>query len=277
MAEREIVGIVGLGLIGASFAKALSAAGVVVRGADIRADVVERAYKEKTIAAPMEKLSECSTLVIALYPAAAIQYLQEHAGELTAGTLVCDLCGVKKQVYAQLKPICDAAGATYIGAHPMAGKECWGYEYSDAGLFQGASMILTPAPGADVQQVDRLRALCIQAGFARTVEATPEEHDRIIAYTSQLAHIVSGAYMKSPTAERHDGFSAGSYRDLTRVAKLNEEMWTELFMANCENLSAEISDVICHLQEYQKALDQKDETRLKALLREARERKEQIG
>lgn len=138
-------------------------------------------------------------------------------------------------------------------------------------------MILTPQPGAPDAAVLLVREICLMAGFGKVVQTSPQEHDRIIAYTSQLAHIVSGAYMKSPTAELHAGYSAGSYRDLTRVAKLNEDMWTQLFLLNRSNLIDEIDGVIAQLEAYKSALADNDSSRLHALLKEGRERKERLG
>lgn len=273
----KVIGIVGLGLIGASFAKAISNCGMQVLGWDICEDTVKRALKEKTIDGVLDTPEECDILILALYPKNAAKYVEEHKLHLGKGLVITDLCGVKRSVYSKIEPICAETGAFYIGAHPMAGKECWGYEFSDAAMFENASMLLTPADNVPQEAIDDINILCIRAGFGKIIVTTPEEHDEIIAYTSQLAHIVSGAYMKSPTAERHDGFSAGSYRDLTRVAKLNENMWTELFLDNGENLSREISMVIKHLEEYKDALDRRDEAQLKELVRQARIRKETIG
>ena len=273
----KIIGIVGLGLIGGSFAKAVHSHETRVLGWDIREDVVQRAIDERVIDGALNSPSDCDILVLALYPGVAVDYVAKNSADLRKNLIITDFCGVKRSVYAKIAPLCEGAGAMYIGAHPMAGKECWGYEFADAELFRDASMLLTPAANVPQTAVDTLRALCVQAGFGKIIVTTPEEHDEIIAYTSQLAHIVSGAYMKSPTAEKHEGFSAGSYRDLTRVARLNEDMWTELFMDNSENLSREIGVVIRHLEDYRRALDTRDSDALYALLREARVRKETIG
>jgi len=273
----KVIGIVGLGLIGGSFAKAINSPGVSVLGYDLCEDIVNRAIDDNAIDGVLESPEQCDVLVLALYPSAAAEYVAKNADKLCEGLVITDLCGVKRSVFEKIEPICQKAGAFYIGAHPMAGKECWGYEFADSKLFEEASMLLTPASNVPEDAIDDMYVLCLQAGFGKIVVTTPQEHDEIIAFTSQLAHIVSGAYMKSPTAEKHDGFSAGSYRDLTRVAKLNENMWTELFLDNSENLSREISVVIKHLEDYKSALDNRDADELKKLLREARVRKETIG
>ncbi len=273
----KVIGIVGLGLIGGSFAKAVHRCGLKVLGWDICDATVESALADHAIDGVLDSPQKCDILILALYPKNAVEYIQKNKDCLKEGLIITDLCGVKRSVYSKIEPICKDCGALYIGAHPMAGKECWGYEFADAEMFEEASMLLTPAGNVPQEAVDDINILCLQAGFGQIIVTTPKEHDEIIAYTSQLAHIVSGAYMKSPTAERHDGFSAGSYRDLTRVAKLNENMWTELFLDNSENLSREISTVIKHLEDYKDALDRRDEAGLHELLRQARVRKETIG
>lgn len=273
------IGIVGLGLIGASFAKSIRKTDAVLYGADTNPATLCFALDEKTVDFELtrENLSEIDVLFLALYPNGIFDYVRENAHFLRRGAIVCDFCGVKKAIAEVIAPICDEYGLVYIGGHPMAGKERWGYAYADETLFEHASMLLTPVLSARKEQIEMVAGLCRTAGFSRVISTTAEEHDAVIAYTSQLAHVVSGAYMKSKTAEKHDGFSAGSYRDLTRVAKLNENMWTELFLYNRTHLLDEIDAVIGHLQEYREALADNDESRLKDLIREARERKETLG
>jgi len=273
------IGIVGLGLIGASFAKAIRKMDVVLYGTDTNLATLSFALEEKTIDFELTRknLSEIDVLFLALYPTGIFEYVRENAHLLHQNAILCDFCGVKTEIAEILTPICNENRLAYIGGHPMAGKERWGYAYADETLFEYASMLLTPATSATTDQIKTIEMICKQAGFSHVICTTPEEHDAIIAYTSQLAHVVSGAYMKSKTAEKHAGFSAGSYRDLTRVAKLNENMWTELFLYNRKPLIEEIDSVIGHLQEYREALAEQDAPRLKALIREARERKEELG
>ena len=159
----------------------------------------------------------------------------------------------------------------------MAGKEFSGYAFATPELFQDASMILVPNASSPLWAVDEMDGFFMQLGFGRVVRCSAEQHDHMIAFTSQLAHVVSSAYIKSPEALRHNGYSAGSYKDLTRVAKLNEHMWTELFLRNAEPLVGEIDEIIRHLTDYRNAIAGGEEERLCALLREGRERKESIG
>ena len=158
----------------------------------------------------------------------------------------------------------------------MAGTQYSGFKNSRATLFSGAPMVVVPPEGCDEETLSRLRELLTPVGFGSLTVSTAEEHDRIIAFTSQLAHVVSNAYVKSPNAQVHKGFSAGSYRDLTRVAWLNEHMWTELFLENGDYLCEEIDGIIEALSAYRDALSQNDADRLLALLREGRLAKERV-
>ena len=185
-----------------------------------------------------------------------------------------DLCGVKRAVCGPLFETAKDNGFVFIGGHPMAGIEYWGFDHATATLFDNASMILTPPPGTGIQTLSDLKHFFRGLGFGRVVMTTPEEHDRLIGYTSQLAHVVSSAYVKSPEAMKHPGFSAGSFKDMTRVARLSEKMWTELFLLNRDELQGELDALIEHLEEYRAALSAGDAEGLERLLREGRERKE---
>lgn len=269
--------VIGLGLIGGSLCKALSRGGVHrVLGMDIDPETVRKALisgaiQEEGTAAT---LKEADLAVVCLYPEGTIRFLLEHREDFKKGGIVCDVCGVKAAVvHAAAGPLREA-GVRFVGCHPMAGREFSGFDYAREDLFDGASFILTPVEDTDPSAVAELAALARSIGFGRTVTASPEEHDRIIAATSQLAHVVSNAYMKSPTLREEAGFSAGSYLDLTRVAKLSEEMWTSLFLLNKEPLLYELDTIIGHLARYRDALAAEDADLLRALLRKGRELKE---
>lgn len=266
------IGVVGLGLIGASMAKAIGRAGNDrVFGYDINRDVMSDAICDGVICGEIE-LDKIDLLLLALYPQASIDYVEKHKKEIPKGCTVCDLCGVKQAVCEKIGQIAREEGFTFVGGHPMAGRELSGFVASKEDLFDGASMILTPDDGC----CDKLCEFFKSLGFAKVVCTTPYNHDKMIAFTSQLAHVVSSAYIKSPEASRHEGYSAGSYRDLTRVARLNENMWTELFLLNRAPLVREIDTIIANLKDYRDAIYENDEARLHRLLKEGRERKEQI-
>ncbi len=274
------VGIVGLGLIGGSMAKSTKARTAhTVWGADRDSETMTLARLSGAIDASLtqENLGGCDLILLAVRPDAAVDWVREHAEEISKTAMVVDLCGVKRVVCGQLAPLAEQHGFSYIGGHPMAGKERGGFVNSSDDLFAGASMILTPDGRTDILMLETLKAFFLDLGFAGLTFTDPDEHDRIIAYTSQLAHITSGAYVKSPEAQRRRGFSAGSYKDMTRVARLDEAMWTELMMDNADYLTLELDLLIKNLSDYLAALRSGDAEALRALLREGRERKAAAG
>ncbi len=276
------IGIIGLGLIGGSFARAIKAyTPHTVAGYDLDADTMLKARQAGAIDTALDDaaLAECDMLLCALYPSAAIAELLARLPKLKAGCVVSDLCGVKRAPCDALDAPCRAAGMVFVGAHPMAGREFSGFDYTKSELFSGASLILTPTQpeqGAQAQAVSLWRELAAAVGFGSVTVTTPDHHDCMIAYTSQLAHVLSNAYVKSPRAPEHPGYSAGSFKDLTRVARLNEVMWTELFLANRDSLADELGILIDNLTAYKTALEAQDGDTLKALLKDGRERKERL-
>lgn len=274
------VGIVGLGLIGGSMAKSIKhRTAHTVWGSDLDAETMMMARMCGAIDAPLtdENLPQCDLILIAIRPAAAIAWVASHAGGISPSAIVVDLCGVKRTVVSGITPIAEQRGFAYIGGHPMAGRERGGFTASTDDLYVGASMILTPDKRTDMQLLDTLKHFFLDIGFAGLTFSDPEEHDRIIAFTSQLAHITSSAYVKSPEAQRRRGFSAGSFKDMTRVARLDEDMWTELFLNDADYLTQELDILITHLVEYADALRAKDADTLRALLKDGREKKASAG
>ncbi len=273
------IGIVGLGLIGGSFAKAMKKTGRYrILGLDRKEETVRAALDAGAIdeAGGPKDLQKADLVIVALHPEATVQFAAAHMKELQPGTVLLDTCGIKRYLVASLGAAAKECGVIYIGGHPMAGREYSGFAYSLAELYQDASMILTPCEASTADAVQAVAELCRQIGFSKVVQTTPEHHDAMIAFTSQLAHVVSSAYIKSPEASRHDGYSAGSYKDLTRVARLDENMWTELFLHNKAPLTAEIDEIIRHLQEYRDAIAGEDAQTLRQLLADGRKRKEAI-
>ncbi len=273
------VGIVGLGLIGGSFAKAIKARTEHrVLGCD--RDESVRRYAELIGCIDGEltddTLSTCDFVFVAVYPAATVEYIRTHAPQFRRDAVVIDCGGIKRGICEPCFAAAEHYGFTFIGGHPMAGLHRSGLKYATADLYESASMILTPKNTDDIAQLERVTALLKEIGFGSVTVTTPEQHDKVIAFTSQLAHVVSNAYVKSPQAQVHRGFSAGSYRDLTRVARLNETMWTELFLENRDYLMDEIDTLIESLTAYREALGAQDAERLRALLKDGSERKERI-
>jgi len=272
------IGVIGLGLIGGSIAKALRV--------QTPHDVVGYDTCEATRAAAcasgtlqgilsLDDLASCQVLILALPPVACLAFLRERAKTIVQGTLVVDCCGVKRTI---CKAGFDAAakrGFHFIGGHPMAGREFSGFQAAQATLFNRAVMLLVPKPGESEAVIAQAEALFLSMGFVRVMRTSAEKHDEVIAVTSQLAHLVSNAYVKSPRANEHQGFSAGSFADLTRVARLNETLWTELFLENGDFLLREIDDLIISLGEYREAIRAGDAPRLCELLKAGRMCKEQ--
>ena len=274
------VGIVGLGLIGGSMAKSVKARTAhTVWGADLDQETMTLARMSGAIDAPLteENLPRCDLILVAICPGAAVKWVRDHAGQIARSAILVDLCGVKRRVVEALAPIAEARGFAYIGGHPMAGRERGGFTASSEDLYAGASMILTPDKRTDMQLLETLKAFFLDLGFAGLTFSDPEEHDRIIAFTSQLAHITSSAYVKSPEAQRRRGFSAGSFQDMTRVARLDEDMWTELFLDDADYLVKELDILIENLTAYSQALKSGDAERVRALLKEGRELKATAG
>ena len=272
------IAVIGLGLIGGSMAKTIKKfmPQHTILGIDTDPQVMFKAKLLSAIDAELtpERLSICDMVLVATWPKTAVSYVEEHAGYIRKGATVIDLCGVKRVVCEPLFQAAKEHSFLFVGGHPMAGTEYSGFDHATAALFQNASMILTPPSGTSIQVLAELKHFFRELGFSHVVMTTPEEHDRMISYTSQLAHVVSSAYVKSPEAMQHHGFSAGSFRDMTRVARLNPKMWTELFLLNREPLLDELDALIAHLNEYRAALVENDEEKLFSLLEEGTQRKE---
>jgi prephenate dehydrogenase len=271
---------VGLGLIGGSIAKAVKMkTGHTVIGEDINTETLLMAKLSGAIdeERTLENTSDLDIIFLALRPSIAIKWLEDNADKIEKNTTVVDLCGVKRYITLKIRNIADKYGFKYIGGHPMAGKERGGFKNSTPDLFVGASMILTPDSETLPETLEILSKLFDDIGFSKVVYSTPEEHDKIIAYTSQLAHIVSSAYVKSPEASKQRGFSANSFKDMTRVAYLDEDMWTELFLENKDFLTKEVAILIDNLSKYKEALENENEEMLHALLKEGRECKIEAG
>ncbi len=272
------VGIVGLGLIGGSFAKAYHAAGHTVAAFDTNATIFSFAKLDGAVSEELtdETIPGCDLILICTYPEAAVHYMEEKGPVFGKKPVVIDCCGTKGNIVDRGFALAEKYGFTYIGGHPMAGTQFSGFKYSRGDLYVGAPMVLVPSKNDDITFLDRVKTLLKPAGFGSITVTTAETHDKVIAFSSQLAHVVSNAYVKSETAKIHTGMSAGSYKDLTRVAWLNPEMWTQLFFDNKENLISEIDTLMAHMKEYRDALETDDRETMKRLLDEGRRRKEEV-
>ena len=271
-------GIVGLGLIGGSFAKAYSKDGHTVYAYDTDPAVLGFAKLSRAVQEDLtdDNIRDCDIILICTYPEAAVQFMEEKGPYFGPKPVVIDCCGTKRNIVGRGRALSKEFGFTYVGGHPMAGTQFSGFKYAKEELFFGAPMVLIPEKNDDIVFLDRLRKLLAPAGFGRFTVTTPETHDRVIAFTSQLAHVVSNAYVKSPSAKIHSGLSAGSYKDLTRVAWLNPEMWTQLFLDNDDDLIEEIDILMENLKAYRDALEKRDRETLIRLLEDGRRIKEEV-
>ena len=276
--EQKTVAIVGLGLIGGSIALSLRRrTNHRLLGIEQNAAVADAALSQSAIDAigGPERLAEADVVILALPPDIALSFLEQHAVHLTANTVVSDVCGVKRAIVDRCEAICAARGAHFVGGHPMAGKEHSGFGNADGDLFVGASYILTPTEHTHPDALSCMQDLAMSMGCARVTVTDPDKHDRVIAFTSQLPHVLAGAYVMSPSCPDYRGFSAGSYRDVSRVATVDEHLWSRLFLLNGDALCDEIDGLIARLTAYRDAISDGDENKLKTILAKGRIRKEE--
>ena len=272
------VGILGLGLIGGSMARAYAVAGHTVYAADLDESTLSFAMLSGAVHGRLdeETIPACDLLLLAIYPGGSAKWLEDNGSLVDSGALVLDLCGIKQEVCKRCFPVARKYGFTFVGGHHMAGSHFSGFKYSRADLYKGAPMVLVPPRFDDIDLLQRVKDAMAPCGFGMFSVTTAEEHDRMIAFTSQMPHVLSNAFIKSPTARQHKGFSAGSYKDLTRVAWLNAPMWSELFLENRDNLLFELNTYLDSLTAYRDALEAGDGERLTALLEAGKKAKEEV-
>ncbi len=286
----KTVGIIGLGLIGGSFAKAYKEnSNARVLGYNRSTATTHFAMMDGTLDGELilneqdavadtsgNRLSDCDLVIISLYNQAIIDFVKNNAKNFKKGSLVIDAGGLKRRICKECFPIAKENGFIFAGGHPMAGKKFSGYKYSTGKLYKDASMIIVPDESYDMFLIERIKDALAPCNFGRITVTSADRHDQMIAFTSEMAHIISNAYIKSPTAREHLGFSAGSYKDMTRVAWLNEDMWTEIFMENKDNLIYELDTIINYLGEYKKALETNDSKLLHDILHDGKVAKEEV-
>ena len=272
------IGILGLGLIGGSLARAYAMDGHTVFSCEKDESMLSFAMLAGAVHGKLDAttIGECDLILLAIYPDGSAAWLEQNAPLISKDTLVLDCCGVKREICQRCFPLAQKHGFTFVGGHPMAGSQFSGFKYSRANLFRGQPMVLVPPVYDDIELLDRVKQALKPCQFGSFSVTTAEDHDRMIAFTSQMPHILSNAYIKSPTARSHKGFSAGSYKDLTRVAWLNPRMWAELFLENKDNTINELDIYIRSLQSYRAAIAEEDLPRLIQLLEEGKRRKEDV-
>ena len=273
-----IVGILGLGLIGGSLARAYAKAGHQVYAAESDTGILEFAQLAGVVHKELDtvNITACDLILLAIYADGSASWLEQNGHYIHPDTLVIDCCGIKEEICRRCFPVAEKYSFTFVGGHPMAGSHNSGFKYSRSNLFQGAPMVLVPPRFDDPVLLEWVKNALAPCRFGSFSVTTAQEHDKLIAFTSQMPHIVSNAYIKSPTAVSHKGFSAGSYKDLTRVAWLNPQMWAELFLSNKENILFELNSYISSLEKYRQALETENSEMLISLLDEGRKRKEEV-
>ena len=272
------VGILGLGLIGGSLARAYALDGHTVFACEKDESMLSFAMLAGAVHGKLDEttIPNCDLILLAIYPDGSASWLERNARLISQEALVMDCCGVKREVCQRCFPLAEAYGFTFVGGHPMAGSQFSGFKYSRSNLFQGQPMVLVPPVFDDILLLDRVKDALRPCRFGSFSVTTADEHDKMIAFTSQMPHIVSNAYIKSPTAQDHKGFSAGSYKDLTRVAWLNPQMWAELFLDNQDHILRELNFYIESLTAYRDAITNGDSQQLIMLLEEGKKRKEEV-
>lgn len=272
------VGILGLGLIGGSLARAYALDGHTVLAAEKDESMLSFAILAGAVHGQLniDTIGQCDLILLAIYPDGSASWLEENGPFVSKTALVIDCCGIKTEICQRCFPVAKAHGFTFVGGHPMAGSQFSGFKYSRATLFKGQPMVLVPPVFDDIELLDRVKNALKPCQFGVFSVTTAEDHDRMIAFTSQMPHVLSNAFIKSPTARTHKGFSAGSYKDLTRVAWLNPQMWAELFLENEEHLLYELDFYISSLTAYRDAIANQDMQQLVALLEEGKRRKEEV-
>ena len=272
------VGILGLGLIGGSLARAYAIDGHTVYAAEKDESMLAFAMLAGAVHGKLDEstIPQCDLILLAIYPGGSAAWLEESAHLLSRDALVIDCCGVKREICARCFPLAEKHGFTFVGGHPMAGSHFSGFKYSRATLFVGQPMVLVPPVFDDIELLDRVKEALKPCRFGNFSVTTAENHDKMIAFTSQMPHILSNGYIKSPTALEHRGFSAGSYKDLTRVAWLNPQMWAELFLENQDFVLEELDFYIQSLSAYRDAIAGNNMDNLIALLEEGKRRKEEV-
>lgn len=272
------VGILGLGLIGGSLARAYALEGHTVFAAEKDESMLSFAMLAGAVHGKLDEsaIPGCDLILLAIYPGGSAGWLEENAHLVSSSCLVLDCCGVKREICSRCFPLAETYGFTFVGGHPMAGSHFSGFKYSRANLFTGQPMVLVPPVFDNIELLDRVKEALKPCYFGSFSVTTAEKHDKMIAFTSQMPHIVSNGYIKSPTALEHKGFSAGSYKDLTRVAWLNPQMWAELFLENRDFVLEELDFYIQSLTAYRDAIEKDDMDTLIVLLDEGKRRKEEV-
>ena len=263
--------IVGLGVIGGGYATSLTEKGYTVKCITKNAEDIEYATERGMIAygtteVEPELIAEAKLIVFALYPTVFIEWVKEHGALIKPGTLITDVSGVKSSVVATVQDMLPK-GVEFISAHPMAGRERSGVEYSDPSVFKGANYIVTPTERNTPEAIEVCKELGRELGFARISELTPEAHDEMIAFLSQLTHCIAVSLMNCNETPELEKYTGDSFRDLTRIAKINDRMWAELFLMNKDALLEQMDSFINELKDFRNMIENGEGERMREKMR----------
>lgn len=273
------IAVIGMGIIGGSFCKALKKyTDHYVIGINRTQATLQEAYDCGAIdeMGDEKSLGKADVVIMAVYPQAAIDYIEKNGKYIKKGCIVTDSSGIKAEICPQMTALAKKYDFEFVGSHPMAGKEINGFGASDSELYRGASYIVVPCEASD-KAVKTLCDLALEINFGGIKLSTPEEHDKMIAFTSQLPHVLACSYVLSPCCINHKGFSAGSYHDVSRVANINAKLWSELFLENKEPLISELDLLIENINKITDAIKREDKAGIEALLEKAHQTKEALG
>lgn len=273
------IAVIGMGIIGGSFCKALKKyTNHYVIGINRTQSTLQEAFDCGAIDEMGDEtsLEKADVIIMAVYPQAAIEYIEKYGKYIKKGAIVTDSSGIKREICPQMTELAKKYGFEFVGSHPMAGKEVNGFKASDSELYRGASYIVVPCEASE-KAVKTLCDLALELNFGGIKISTPDEHDKMIAFTSQLPHVLACSYVLSPCCINHKGFSAGSYHDVSRVANINAKLWSELFLENKEPLISELDLLIENINKITDAIKKEDKGAIEALLEKAHKTKEALG
>lgn len=268
--------IAGLGLIGGSYAEGLTKAGHEVYGYDPHEKTIDYALKHHFILkAGLEYIKDSDMIILGFYPTENVAFIKEHSHRLQNNQIITDVSGIKKDMTRSIEEILPK-GVKYCSHHPMAGREKRGIENASSLMFKNANFIITPTKHSSEDAILAIRKMANDLGFKRVSIITPEEHDELIGYTSQLPHAMAVALVNSNTHEKTESFTGDSYRDLTRIAVINELLWSELFFENKDNLLQAINVFEQELDKIKEAISNNDREALKSLFIKSTQRRREF-
>ena len=274
------IAIIGLGLMGASFAKKLTELNYSVYGIDVHQQSIDTARELKIIqdgsTNPSDIISKCDTFLFCLYPTKILPWIEVYQDDIPQNALLMDISGVKTNI---VQPIQDVLreDLELLSIHPMCGRESRGIEFSDGSIFKGSNIIIVPTNKNKTETIETVKELAKQMEFGRICELTIEEHDKMIAFLSQLTHVIAVSLMNTHDNEHLVEYTGDSFRDLTRIAKINEDLWTELFVMNKDILLDEINQFIDAISHFRDSLEKEDTQEMKHLFIQSTKRRDKFN